>query len=43
MSILAKVRRLLTKVIRWEVGEPDAFARSRTPEEIMDEQEKRWT
>jgi hypothetical protein len=31
----------LSKVIRWEVGEPGAFDRPRTPEEIMDRLEER--
>jgi hypothetical protein len=31
----------LAKVIRWEIGEPGAFDRPRSPEEIMDRLEQR--
>ena len=31
----------LAKVIRWEIGEPGAFDRPRTPEEVMDRLEER--
>ena len=31
----------LSKVMRWEVGEPGAFERPRSPEEVMDRLEQR--
>jgi hypothetical protein len=31
----------LAKVIRWEIGEPGAFDRPRSPEEVMDRLEQR--